>query len=230
MDPYALSHLSDGALLQGLTALVARERTTTATLLAHLAEVDSRRLYLPATYPSMYAYCVGELGLSEDAAYKRIQAARVARQFPVLFAALADGRLHLTAVVLLAPYLTQENIDELLAAAAGKTKSEIEELLAQRFPRSETMALVQALPASPLAPAQVGAHEPMPGASCPRHLPRGKLARGARSWRRWHPSDSCSSSRSDAAPRTSSVTPRSCLAMRSLRETSPRCSTGRWMP
>ena len=59
MNPYALSHVSDGALLRGLTALVAQERTTTATLLAHLAEVDSRRLYLPATYPSMYAYCVG---------------------------------------------------------------------------------------------------------------------------------------------------------------------------
>jgi len=185
VNPYALSYLSDGTLLGGLTALVAQERTTTAALLAHLAEVDARRLYLPAAYPSMYAYCVGELGLSEDAAYKRIQAARVARQFPVLFAALADGRLHLTAVVLLAPYLTQENIDELLAAAAGKTKSEIEELLAQRFPRSEMMALVQALPASPrqLAPAQVGAHEPMPGASCTRQLapwqvgPRGvKLA------------------------------------------------------
>src|SRR5436309_15518767 len=149
VNPYALSHLSDGALLRGLSALVARERTTTATLLAHLAEVDARRLYLPAAYPSMYAYCVQELRLSEDAAYKRIQAARAARQFPTLFAALADGRLHLSAVVLLAPYLNQENIDELLAAAADKSKSEIEELLAQRFPRSETMALVQALPASP---------------------------------------------------------------------------------
>ena len=131
----------------------------------------------------MYAYCVQELRLSEDAAYKRIQAARAARQFPTLFAALADGRLHLSAVVLLAPYLTQENIDELLAAAAGRTKSEIEELLAQRFPRSETMALVQALPASPpqLAPAQVEAADPVPGASCPRQLAPGQVGpRGAK--------------------------------------------------
>ena len=34
------------------------------------------RLYLPAGYPSMYEYCVNELRLSEDATYKRIQAAR----------------------------------------------------------------------------------------------------------------------------------------------------------
>ncbi len=144
----SLSHVSDHELLRGLAALVAQDRATTATLLAHIAECDARRLYLPAAYPSMDAYCVHELRLSEDAAYKRIQAARVARQFPVIFEALADGRLHLSAVGLL-PYLTPENADDLRAAAAHQTKSEIEELLAQRFPRSETMGLVQALPASP---------------------------------------------------------------------------------
>ncbi|TMQ63981.1 MAG: hypothetical protein E6K78_10045 [Candidatus Eisenbacteria bacterium] len=106
MNPYALSHVSDGALLRGLTALVARERAATATLLAHLAEVDARRLYLPAAYPSMYAYCLGELHLSEEAAFKRIHAARAARRFPAIFAALAEGRLHLSAVVMLAPHLT----------------------------------------------------------------------------------------------------------------------------
>src|SRR6266487_1350387 len=166
MRAYSLSHLSDPELLRRLASLVAQDRVTTATLLAHLAEVDARRLYLPAAYPSMYAYCVHELHLSEDAACKRIQAARVARQFPVLFQALADGRLHLTAVGLLAPHLTRENAADLLAAAAHRTKAEIEELLAQRFPRSETLALVQALPASPpdseyqLAPAQVEACGP----------------------------------------------------------------------
>ncbi len=157
MRAYSLSHLSDRELLRGLASLVAQDRATTARLLAHIAECDARRLYLPAAHPSMFAYCVHELRLSEDAAYKRIQAARVARQFPGIFEAVADGRLHLTAVGLLAPYLTPENAGELLAAAALKTKSEIEELLARRFPRSETLGLLAALPASSpqLAPAQV---------------------------------------------------------------------------
>src|SRR5436309_14092665 len=148
MCKYSLSHLSDRALLRDLAALVAHDRATTARLLAHIAECDARRLYLPAAYPSMFAYCVHELRLSEDAAYKRIQAARVARQFPVIFEAVADGRLHLTAVGLLAPYLTPENAGELLAAAALKTKSEIEELVARRFPRLETIGRLAALPAS----------------------------------------------------------------------------------
>src|SRR5438093_8805485 len=121
MRAYTLSHLGDHELLRDLAALVANDRTTTAALLAHLAEVDARRLYLPAGYPSMYVYCLEELRLSEDAAYKRIQAARAARQFPAVFTAVAEGRLHLSAVVLLAPHLTPENADELLGAAALKS-------------------------------------------------------------------------------------------------------------
>src|SRR6266850_5674362 len=159
---YSLAHLSDGTLLRDLAALVARDRVTTATLLAHLAEVDARKLYLPAAYPSMHAYCVHELRLSEDAAYKRIQAARAARRFPQIFEAVAEGRLHLTGVGLLAPYLTPENATDLLALATHRTKAEIEVLIAERFPRSEVLGLMPALPGSSvrgeeeqLAPAQV---------------------------------------------------------------------------
>jgi hypothetical protein len=128
--------------------MVAQERATTAALLAHLAEVDARKLYLPAGFPSMYIYCVEELRLSEDSALKRIRAARAARRFPAIFDALADGRLHLSGVVLLTPHLNPANAAELLAAAAGKRKTEIEALLAQRFPRSELLPLVEVLPDS----------------------------------------------------------------------------------
>src|SRR6266487_4225410 len=86
MRAYSLSHLTDPELLRGLASLIAQDRVTTAALLAHLAEVDARRLYLPAAYPSMYLYCVYELGLSEDSALKRIRAARTARRFPAIFA------------------------------------------------------------------------------------------------------------------------------------------------
>src|SRR6266571_223514 len=149
---YSLSHLGDRALLRDLAALVAQDRATTARLLAHIAECDARRLYLPAAYPSMYAYCVHELRLSEDAAYKRIRAARTARQFPAIFDAVTEARLHLSGVVLLAPHLTPENADELLAAAANRSKAEIEHLLAQRFPRPDLPTRLEALSSAP-APA-----------------------------------------------------------------------------
>src|SRR5512136_1858510 len=122
MSRYSLKHLPDSTLVHELKSLVAQDRATTALLIAHLGEVDARRLYAPAGYPSMYEYCVRELRFSEDMAYKRIQAARAARQFPAVYAMLAEGRLHLTAVVFLAPHLTPDNADELLAAATHRSK------------------------------------------------------------------------------------------------------------
>src|SRR5512145_2838769 len=79
-----LTQLSDDELLQRLNTLVARDRAITAALLAHLAEVDERRLYAPAGYSSMHAYCVGELRFSDDEAYKRIRVARATRVVPAL--------------------------------------------------------------------------------------------------------------------------------------------------
>ena len=172
MSVYSLSHLGNGELLRGLTALVSQDRTTTAALLAHLAEVEDRKLFLEAAHPSMYSYCVHELAMSEDEAYRRIHAARAGREFPVLFEALADGRLHLSAVALLRPYLTRANVGELVAVAAHQTKAEIQALLARRFPGFEMLPLGEALPgqalgASPatneLGPDRVGECSPARG-------------------------------------------------------------------
>lgn len=148
MATYSLSHLSDHVLLRDLSALVAKDRTTTAELLAHIAEVDERRLYAPAGYASMFAYCVQELHLSEDSARKRIHAARAARRFPAILPALAAGRLHLSGAVLLAPYLSNENARELLSAATHKTKQEIEHLIANYFPRLDVPEMIHLLDAT----------------------------------------------------------------------------------
>src|SRR5881409_3547067 len=137
MQRYSLSHVSDQALGRDLAALVARERAATADVVAHIAEFDARKLYLPAAHPSMFAYCLGELRLSEDATSKRIQAVRAARRCPAVLAALAEGRVHLSGICLLAPHLTPENAAELLAAATHKTKAQIEQVMAERFPQPD---------------------------------------------------------------------------------------------
>ena len=173
MQTYSLSHLADHVLLHDLKALNSRDHATVAALLAHIAEVDERRLYAPAAYSSMYLYCVHELRMSEDTAHRRIGVARTARQFPAIFAAIADGRLNITAVLLLAPHLTpelpQEKANELLAASALKTKAEIQRLLAERFPQPDVPTLVQAVavpvasdgtPKYELAPERVAPSDP----------------------------------------------------------------------
>ena len=177
MKSYSLSRLADQTLLSDLAVLVARDRATTASLLAHLAEVDARKLYLPAGYPSMFVYCVEELHLSEDSACKRIRAARTAREYPGVLPAMAEGRLHLSAVVLLAPYLTPANAAELLAEAVYRSRGEIEGFLAERFPRSEVLPLVEVVgwmqtPAAEISPGTrqepgvaLGAAPPAPAVS-----------------------------------------------------------------
>ncbi len=147
MSAYSLTHLSDKALLADLAVLVTADRHTTAALLAHIAEVDARALYLPAACSSMHVYCMRVLHLAEDVAFKRIRAARAARRFPQIFGAIADGRLHASGVVLLAPHLTDDNADELLAAAVHKSKAAIEALLVQRWPRPDVPTQLEPRPA-----------------------------------------------------------------------------------
>ena len=159
MTGYSLSHLSNYALDQSLSTLIAKERETTALLLAHIAEFRARRLYVPAGYSSMHAYCVGKLRLSKDAAHKRLQAAGIARRFPTVFQAVAEGRLHLSGLCLLAPYLTEENARELLLSAEGMPTSEIELLIARRFPRSEELPMIESIATSDPTPTSETSHE-----------------------------------------------------------------------
>src|SRR5262249_38971496 len=56
------------------------------------------------------------------------------------------GSLSLTTVRLLARRLSAENHADLLAAAAGKGKREVEEMLAHRFPEPDMAASVRQLP------------------------------------------------------------------------------------
>src|SRR6185436_2897767 len=114
--------LSDDALLDGIDALLGSQRQLLARLLGYLGEVEQRELHLQAAYPSLYAFCLGRLGLSEDEACRRIEAARLARRFPVILDFIETGALHVSGLLTLAGYLTRENHDELLRAASGKTK------------------------------------------------------------------------------------------------------------
>ena len=137
--------LPDDALTAELGRLAGREREATAAFVVHLAEFDARRLYEGAGYQSMFSYCRTVLRLSEDAAYNRIKAARAARLFPAIVAMLTDGSLSPTTVRLLAPHLTAENHEPLLASAAGKGKHDVEELLASWFPQPDVSPSVRRL-------------------------------------------------------------------------------------
>ena len=142
----ALATVPDDELLERLGALVQGARRTEADLLAHIGEVDRRRLYARAAAPSMFVYCTDVLHLSESEAYLRIAATRAARRHPQLLVMLGDGRLHLSAIAKLAPHLTPENCDALLHRATHASKRRIEELVAEIAPRPDVPSLLRRLP------------------------------------------------------------------------------------
>jgi hypothetical protein len=130
----ALSGLSDRELLARVKALVAQERATTLDILAHLNEVERRRLHLGLGYPSLFEYCTRHLGYSKSAAGRRIHAARCVRDYPEVYGLLEKNEVNLITVSLIASILTESNAKDLIAKVRGKTQGEVEEIVATYRP------------------------------------------------------------------------------------------------
>jgi hypothetical protein len=152
--------LTDNELLGRLGDLVRQSRRVEAELIAHLGEVDARRLYLREAAASMFVYATRVLHLSEAEAYLRITVARAAREHPALLARLASGELHLSGAALLAPHLTVGNREVVLARAAHRSKRQIEDLVAELAPRPDVPASIRKLPEPP---ARAGVLQSGPG-------------------------------------------------------------------
>ena len=146
---YRLVELGNSELLAGLSELVQQSNVLTAQVLAHLVELEERMLPLELGFSSLFAYCVEALGMSEGTAGRRVAAARVCRRFPEAFERVARAELHLCALCALAPHLNSENSAELFEACRGKTRRQIEALLAARFPRPDVREQIRRLPVRP---------------------------------------------------------------------------------
>src|SRR5437867_1288395 len=181
------SSLSDQDLLARVSVLAGKEREASVELVAHLAALDARpALFAAEGHGSLFTYCTEVLRLSEDATCNRIQAARACRDFPIILDLLASGAMSLTSVRMLRPHLTPENHEAVLARASGRSRREIEALIAQLAPRPDVPSSVRKLPPAAPAPtllpapklpatgvdeAIAGPPEPVPPVSSPPPLP-----------------------------------------------------------
>src|SRR6187549_1963470 len=145
-NQYRLVDVGNSQLLAGLSELVQQSNGLTAQVIAHLVELEQRMLHLELGFSSLFAYCVEALGMSEGTAGRRVTATRVCRRFPQAFERVARGELHLCALCALAPHLGSENAAELFDACRGKTRRQVEELLAVRFPRPDVREQIRRLP------------------------------------------------------------------------------------
>ena len=127
--------MSSSDLLAATRGIVEKERGSEADLLVLLGEIDERKLYLEQACPSMFAFCKREYRFSEDMAWNRIAVARMARRVPQVLDAIRTGQVHLAGLRVLGHHLTADNHRELLNEAAGKSRREIEEIVARIAPQ-----------------------------------------------------------------------------------------------
>jgi len=88
-----ITTLTDRNLLSGIKAFVSKERKITSIIISHLEEIERRKLYSDLKYSSLFRYCTGELGYSEDQACRRINAMRVSRKLPQVKEKIDSGKI-----------------------------------------------------------------------------------------------------------------------------------------
>jgi len=128
--------LSDDELIARTVALARSERAASCDLVEHLAEIDRRDLALKRTSMSLFEFCVHRLKLSDDAAYRRIRAARAIKKFPPISVLFREGQLSLETISQLHPFLDDPDAAALVKRCIGLRKWQVQAVLAERRPES----------------------------------------------------------------------------------------------
>ena len=90
--------LSDKQLIEGIKTLVSNDCKSLAELLSLLTEMEDRKLYAQLSYTSLFDYMIKALHFSEGATYKRLQAVKTARKYPIVLSLIAAGKINLTTI------------------------------------------------------------------------------------------------------------------------------------
>lgn len=126
-------NLSDDALFAELEACVVAGRKNDVRVLVYLMEVEARGIHLLRAYSSMHDLCKRKLLLSDGQAHRRLATARLARQYPFLLPLLERGVVHMSTLAQIRSFVTPDNVHSLVADTAGKSRDEVDRLLAHRF-------------------------------------------------------------------------------------------------
>jgi 5-methylcytosine-specific restriction endonuclease McrA len=154
----SLKGMSNAELINQLKKLVAHEQHLTLTILPHLVEVERRTIYLEKAYSTLTEYCIHELGYGESSAWRRVRAARVIKDVPEVYDLMSCQKLSLSTVLQIAKVIDAHNKDSLLPRIVGKSKSEVDAILAeyqipQAIPDTARLRMVKKPVPAPSAPA-----------------------------------------------------------------------------
>ena len=143
----ASQNQTDQNLIDKIKSLRKIESETLFEILNILSEIESRRLFADYGYPSLHAFCVGELSYDDSSANRRVLASRALRENrAVVQAALAKNAVTLTTLAQAQRHFQYERshnkrrLDDsqrtaVLHAIEGKSVRETERTLAELSPR-----------------------------------------------------------------------------------------------
>ncbi len=171
-----LEGLSIQELSESAEKLVGFQRRNEAALIAHLAEISRRQGHLELGYRSLFDYCTRHLGLGKYSVWNRTQVAGVSRRFPRVLEQLAAGKVSLSSLGVLAPHLTDENVDRLLSEAEGKTKDEVKEIIVALDPKPAVEPTIRRQPVRRGEASRQEGSDGGGGDSAPETAPRAETA------------------------------------------------------
>ena len=148
-----MNHDAILALDAKLRSISVVERKNLVSFLRDLDVLDQEHAYVALNFTSTFDYLVRRHHLPEGTAWRRVNAMRLIRRFPVLEGALEDGRINTTQLGILAPLFTAENVDELLCRATHLTKAETKELAVSIRPKQVPADGLRRLPTPTPRPA-----------------------------------------------------------------------------
>ncbi len=136
-------HLSHNDLIANFSDLVQKERQMTAQVLACIAEIDRRQLYLENGYSSLFDFLVRNYGYSPGAAMRRVDGARLLRELPDVKEKIERGTLTLSQANQIQRAaremkkteraLSTEEKQELILQVEHASKKETEKIIAERL-------------------------------------------------------------------------------------------------
>ena len=150
---------------QELAHRLSSERAHTIETILLIAEVDRRKTFVELGFSSTWDYLRRIHHQSDTMIHYRLGCARAVNRFPQVIGPLRDGRLCMTTLAELMKAMTEENCDELLGRALGKSSREAKRMVAAErpkyVPQRETRLLVAPQVNEPLSRPQSASEEPV---------------------------------------------------------------------
>ena len=139
-----LAKLTNDLLIKRTEQAVQTERASTAEVVRHLQEIQRRKLYLDAGFPTLYEMVTKKFGYCAGSAMRRINSMRLMTELPEVEEMIESGDLSLTTAATVQSFFFREAKDytrdekiELVEMCLNKSTREVERELTIRNPERE---------------------------------------------------------------------------------------------